>query len=172
MTWIDVADSAIKIGLGALIAGIFAIVVAIVSHHHQLVLSREERLRATLQEISKELETTLSNLFSQGMNDARYADNQLIAGYDEEDWWRRFDKYQSSVDDAIATINILDGRLRLFDCDTSADLLVGISDCLMELPDKIGPMGERKNTTLDQVLRDAFKEINNKKALFYKETRK
>ena len=64
MNWVDVTDTAVKIGLGALIAGIFAVISVIVSHRHQLSLSREERLRKALEEISKDLETTLASLFT------------------------------------------------------------------------------------------------------------
>lgn len=174
MTWIDVADSAIKIGLGALIGGFFAIIAAIVNHRQQVNLSHEERLRTTLEEISKELESTLSALFSQGIDDARYVEDKLGLGYDEGKWWKRIEKYEASVDDAIAAFNILDGRLRLFACDTSANLLASISDSLMELPNLISPLPKKeiRNTTMDAVIRDAFKKINDKKALFYKELNK
>lgn len=172
MTWIDVADTATKIGLGALIAGIFALIAAIVNHRHQLILSRDERLRVTLEEISKELEAVLSKLFLQGMHDARNAEDQLGVGYDEEIWWKKFLKYQAKVDDAIAIIHVLNGRLRLFACEASANLLDSISDLLVELPDKIGPMKEYGNASLDTVLSNAFKEISEKKALFYKELNK
>ena len=56
----------------------------------------------------------------------------------------------------------------MYACDTSADKLTDISNILLALPDRIGPMADLK-PTLDANLRTAFKEIGEKKVAFYKE---
>lgn len=177
LTWVSVADTAIKIGLGAAIAGFFAVVSLIVGHRQRLVQSREGRLWDALEGISGELESSLSRVFLKGLDDAKYAEDQLGDGYDEEEWWERVTRYEADMDDAIATLSVLEGRLRLYGCHSSADALTQISEALLGLPRKISPMtavepDAGRGPFLDVALRAAFAEIGAKKEAFYRELSK
>ena len=52
ITWIEVASDAVKIGLGAFIAGFFAILASRISHNHKLTEEYSRRKRDKLEGIS------------------------------------------------------------------------------------------------------------------------
>ena len=56
MTWLEVIDSAVKIGLGALIAGVSALVLAKAQHRNTLAKDRAEREFQLLKEIAEKVE--------------------------------------------------------------------------------------------------------------------
>ncbi len=175
MNWIDVADTAIKIGLGALIAGVFSLIASKVRHNQETIVSREEHLRRVLEDVSKDLESTLSILFSKGTEEARYWEERLSIGIsidEEEEWWERNRDYQKTVDSAIASLGILDGKLRLYALESSAEKLSTLIDLLDSLPEKVSPMESCVDTTFDKKIRDIFTEIGKMKSMFYNELNK
>lgn len=54
MTWIDVASDAVKIGLGAIVGGIFALLAALTAHHHKKSEEYTRRRRDKLEQIASE----------------------------------------------------------------------------------------------------------------------
>lgn len=56
MTWLEVIDSAVKIGLGALIAGLSALALAKAQHRNTLAKDRAEREFQLLKEIAEKVE--------------------------------------------------------------------------------------------------------------------
>ncbi|CAM3602932.1 MAG: hypothetical protein ACI9ST_000738 [Psychrobacter glaciei] len=56
MTWIEVVDSAVKIGLGALIAGIIAFLLSSTQHRNELKKSKVEREFEMLKEVAEKVE--------------------------------------------------------------------------------------------------------------------
>ena len=64
MTWIDVVDSAVKIGLGALIGGIITILSINLTHRNQLIQKRDERLAKVLEDVSHQVENVCSGALS------------------------------------------------------------------------------------------------------------
>lgn len=56
MTWPDVVDTAVKIGLGGLVAGVSAYFIARRSHTHDLKKERLRRIQDGLEEVSREFE--------------------------------------------------------------------------------------------------------------------
>lgn len=56
MTWLEVIDSAVKIGLGALIAGLSALVLAKAQHRNMLAKDRAEREFQLLKETAEKIE--------------------------------------------------------------------------------------------------------------------
>lgn len=56
MTWIEVADSAVKIGLGAIIAGLSALILARTQHRNTLSKARIDREFLLLTEIAAKVE--------------------------------------------------------------------------------------------------------------------
>ncbi|WP_352309524.1 hypothetical protein [Psychrobacter sp. W2-37-MNA-CIBAN-0211] len=56
MTWIEVVDSAVKIGLGALIAGIIAFILSSTQHRNELKKSKVEREFEMLKEVAEKVE--------------------------------------------------------------------------------------------------------------------
>ena len=57
MTWIEVVDSAVKIGLGALITGIIAFVLSTTQHNNNLKKAKVEREFEMLKEVAEKVET-------------------------------------------------------------------------------------------------------------------
>ena len=56
MTWIEVADTAVKIGLGALITAIGGFIILWKTHCHEVKKERWRRTQNTLEDISREFE--------------------------------------------------------------------------------------------------------------------
>ena len=56
MTWIEVVDSAVKIGLGALIAGIIAFLLSSTQHRNELKKAKVEREFEMLKEVAEKIE--------------------------------------------------------------------------------------------------------------------
>ncbi|WP_201529500.1 hypothetical protein [Psychrobacter frigidicola] len=56
MTWIEVVDSAVKIGLGALIAGVIAFLLSSTQHRNELKKAKVEREFEMLKEVAKKVE--------------------------------------------------------------------------------------------------------------------
>ncbi|WP_182406978.1 hypothetical protein [Psychrobacter sp. GP33] len=56
MTWIEVVDSAVKIGLGALIAGVIAFLLSSTQHRNELKKSKVEREFEMLKEVAEKVE--------------------------------------------------------------------------------------------------------------------
>jgi hypothetical protein len=56
MNWIDVVDSAVKIGLGALISGITALVLTSTQHRNSLEKSKVDREFEMLKEVAEKIE--------------------------------------------------------------------------------------------------------------------
>lgn len=57
MTWIEVADSAIKIGLGALIAGFITFLLSSIQHKNELAKAKVAREFEMLKEVAENIET-------------------------------------------------------------------------------------------------------------------
>lgn len=57
MTWIEVIDSAVKIGLGALITGILAFVLSTTQHRNNLKKAKVEREFEMLKEVAEKVES-------------------------------------------------------------------------------------------------------------------
>jgi len=62
MTWIEVTDTAIKIGLGAIITAIGGCIILSKTHAHELKKEKWKRTQDTLEGISKEFETIHKHL--------------------------------------------------------------------------------------------------------------
>ena len=56
MTWIEVVDSAVKIGLGALIAGVITFLLSSTQHRNELKKSKVEREFEILKEVAEKVE--------------------------------------------------------------------------------------------------------------------
>ena len=57
MTWIEVVDSAVKIGLGALIAGVIAFLLSSTQHRNELKKAKVEREFEMLKEVAEKVES-------------------------------------------------------------------------------------------------------------------
>ena len=57
MTWIEVADSAVKIGLGALLGGVFGLMIAWVNNRSQSLKGYYERRRTLLEHILESVDS-------------------------------------------------------------------------------------------------------------------
>jgi hypothetical protein len=101
------------------------------------------------------------------MKEVRYAENKLMTAYDQDEWWKRMKRYEVKTDDVIAMLHVLDGKLRLYGCDKSAEILSEISLALLSISENIGPMSE--TDSFETELRTAYEEIGKIKVKFYKE---
>ena len=57
MTWIEVVDSAVKIGLGALIAGVIAFLLSSTQHRNELKKAKVDREFEMLKEVAEKVES-------------------------------------------------------------------------------------------------------------------
>lgn len=121
MNWIEVIDTAIKIGLGALIAGFFTLVGFILQHRHKLEENVKEEDRNSIKQTSAEFELALSGLLKKALVEAKYAEEKLSEGYDEDEWWQRIEVFEEYVDDTVIQLNLLEGRLLLAGCPLAAN---------------------------------------------------
>ena len=97
MTWIEVVDSAVKIGLGALIAGVIAFLLSSTQHRNELRKAKVEREVEMLKEVAVKVE-----IF-----------NQIALRY----WALATDwRFRGSLDNSISPTNkLLDAQSELFD---------------------------------------------------------
>jgi hypothetical protein len=167
MSWLDIVDTSIKIGLGALIAGIFALISAIVSHKHQLEKSKIETLSNAAEEISESFETTLAKIFLDGIDCAGFIIHDMnIPGDDPDAIFNALDNYEEVINKAISELYPLDGRLRLYGFSKAADILQEIIEAIPDLHWKINP--EEPGGTIEN-FRSAFQKIGSIKIRFYSE---
>ena len=97
MTWIEVVDSAVKIGLGALIAGVIAFLLSSTQHRNELKKSKVEREFEMLKAVAEKVE----NFNSITLNYWAFA----------TDWRRRL-----VLDSSLPKSNgLLDAQNKLFD---------------------------------------------------------
>ncbi|MGP5010967.1 hypothetical protein ACTXMP_08995 [Psychrobacter glacincola] len=97
MTWIEVVDSVVKIGLGALIAGVIAFLLSSTQHRNELKKAKIEREFEMLKEVAEKVE----NFNSITLNYWAFA----------TDWRRRL-----VLDSSLPKSNgLLDAQNKLFD---------------------------------------------------------
>ena len=97
MTWIEVVDSAVKIGLGALIAGVIAFLLSTTQHRNELKKVKVEREFEMLKEVAEKVE-----IFN----------HVALKFWSLSSVWRR----QLSINPSfLPSNNLLDAQTELFD---------------------------------------------------------
>jgi hypothetical protein len=118
MTLLELADTAIKIGLGALIAGTFALLSSRRQHGHELERERMKRRERVLEKVAEELELAYQGLsakyervraLANVVRDARYRPNaqDILCGIED-----------------FARVHIIEARLHLLGLRAEAEMMM------------------------------------------------
>src|SRR4051812_36581918 len=105
MTSLEVVDSAVKIGLGAVLTGIFAWLSGRSSHHNELAKERLRRRQDAIERIAEQFETA-SHAYLAASSQAML----LVIGVG--DVQKCIDAMDT--DETAAALKTIDGRLRVF----------------------------------------------------------
>lgn len=144
MTWVEVLDTAIKIGLGGLIAGIFALINSHLSTHRQREREAAARRWSALEDISAKLETVLFDVTSQYEEYMDYLKEGLRVGVGikEDDWRAAHTSISSMLREKQLQIQQLEGRLMLYFPTEITEHLHRIRQLMDNLLDISRPWGE------------------------------
>ncbi|SRR5258706_11375079 len=168
MTWIDVVDSAVKIGLGALIGGFITILSINLNHRIQLIQKRDERLAKVLEDVSHQVEDICSRALSGFVT---FGVDTFIPTLNT---WNKEKAEQAALNihdtqfERSLKFQELMGILRLYGCLSAADTLREISDKFLELTNQFSSALEKPGSSIVNVSPNP-KSIEVLKLRFYQE---
>lgn len=170
MTWIDVVDSAVKIGLGALIGGIITILSINLTHRNQLIQKRDERLAKVLEDVSHQVENVCSGALAGFLTFGYDSLIKTVESGSREQAKQAMRDIQESQFERNLKFQELMGMLRLYGCVDAAYTLGEISDKFGELTEQFSSALETQSFNIK--LEPNPKSIENLKLKFYKELNK
>ena len=117
MTWIEVTDTAVKIGLGALITATSGFVLLWKNHKHEIKKERWRRAQDTLEEISREFELVHNHLVARASTNF-YTQKSIesinkMLGNEIEDTNKQIDRILKQTRDDFLGLYTLEGKLLL-----------------------------------------------------------
>jgi hypothetical protein len=122
MTWIEVTDTAVKIGLGALIAAVSAALGARSARKHDLYRDVLKRRQDLLIEITNEFEVVHSNLVEFAGSFGR-ADNPASQPELRDAALKKISELGPKLDKSLVTLQMADGKLLLIGLPAGAGAL-------------------------------------------------
>ena len=162
MTWIEVADTAIKIGLGALITGIISYITSNRSYKNQIILNRINRYQSITEQVSIDFENSISEFLIEG-----YELINRIAKYkrddDETNYNLCMNRYYKMHETLDTHLNVLSGKLKLLSLTKSALLLETITADFLDLL-----INENEITDFELEIINIVEGVKTRKDLFYK----
>jgi hypothetical protein len=169
MTWIDIVDTAVKIGLGALIGGVFSLVSINLSHRSQLIQKRDERLAKALEDVSRQVENNCSQALSGFVIFGKEKFVPILSSGNKEKALQASLEMHESQFERDLKFQELVGILRLYGCSAAADTLQEISHVFQTLSDQFSSALETEGPK--RVIVDS-KTIEPLKLRFYQELNK
>lgn len=121
-TLIEIIDTGIKIGLGALIAGVFSIALIFATLARDTFVDRRTRRLKHIEDAIMATERHLNYLIKHAANAAWFNSNDLSAA-DAKQAKKDYDRTYSKWDDALDDLNMATSRLMLVDHEPIADIL-------------------------------------------------
>ena len=163
-TWINVADTAVKIGLGALIGGAFGVWVALLNNRSQSSRGYLEKKRIILEAVLADVESFLSatTLYWANLANAIYKRDQGHKLTDADS--KELSKLEQSLFESFKVVGTSSARLLLIG-EEPADMKLRELHDAVDAFFRIGNV-DNKKTTLDAL--DKHKElISSKRKEFY-----
>jgi len=171
MTLLEVADTAVKIGLGALVAGAFALLASRRHHIHELDRERMKRRERVLEKIAEEFELAYQAL------SAKYEKVRSLANL------VRDPRYHPNAQDCLRGVDdfprlhVIESRLLLLGLRSEAEMIMGFRHLAgefekMALPkDQSHPDPQTLNAQLEILFQQRV-AIYRRLAEFYDDPRK
>ena len=125
MEWIEVVDSAVKIGLGAAITGVTAFFISKGNRQHEFDKEYFKRRQDLLERVSENFEEIHMLFFKITIDYSGYVESYVKDLFPSQDHRDKYYSYIQQIGDRLRELHLLEGRL----------LLAGISegtDCLRE----------------------------------------
>lgn len=172
MTWIDVVDSAVKIGLGAVLGGVISILSITISHRNQLIQKRDERLAKVLEDISRQVENICARTLSDFVTFGKETFLSIISSRNKERAKQAALDMHLSQFERDLKFQELVGILRLYGCIGAADILQEISAVFGEVSEKFSLALETEGPFESIIVESNPKSIEPLKLRFYQELNK
>lgn len=126
-TWIEVVDTAVKVGLGALITGVVSVGLVFATIMKETVMDRRNRRLKRLEDVSEACERYFNYAVKLASTTAWHWANDLD-GQTSKRTKADYDKYIAAWDDALDQLNSASSRLLLLDHEPIADALRRAAD--------------------------------------------
>ena len=170
-TWIDVADNAVKIGLGVLLGGFFASLGEMFRHRRQKSSDLSDYKRDMLKDIS----VLFGDYFSV-LNNTLYAYHILLhrstqgtlEPNDEIEELDRIRTLKSQLEDQMSNLTHVYNQLLLLDAKKAAEILLSINSIRQDVLHSADQVIEADISAYDNVL-EAIEKIRLKRTGFYAE---
>ncbi|MDD8274357.1 hypothetical protein LAW15_09195 [Escherichia coli] len=165
-TMLDIVDTAVKIGLGALISGIATYRVTKLNHEKDIEKSKQNRQRELLEEISSQAEdfsTSVLKYWAYMVEHVRYVERKKDA---PEDLKERIDSAAKELFDKFSHLSSAEGKLILIGADKAQELVRDYGEYVKEFRRKAW----QGNSSLTEANLDDYRsEILLKRKSLYKE---
>ena len=150
--WTDVADSAIKIGLGALIGGGFTVWLQALKDKNTISLESYKRRKEIIEEISNEFSVFNKHLshFWAALKNAFYKNNHNTITKNDKEELKELEK---NIYNQFAEVALLSNKLHLI-AEYDADVVL---DGYVENAREFFKVANLSNTTLNDELMDKYR---------------
>jgi hypothetical protein len=167
-TMLDIVDTAVKIGLGALITGIATYGVTKLNHDKDIEKSKQNRQRELLEEISSQTEefsTSVLKYWAYMVEHVRYVERKKDA---PEDLKERIDAAAKELFDKYTHLSSAEGKLILIGADKAQELVRDYGEYVKKFRRKAW----QGNSSLSEAKLDGYRSnILSKRKSLYKELR-
>lgn len=167
-TMLDIVDTAVKIGLGALISGIATYSVTKLNHDKDIEKSKQNRKRELLEEISSQAEdfsTSVLKYWAYMVEHVRYVEREKDA---PEDLKERIDGAAKELFDKFTHLSSAEGKLILIGADTAQELVRDYGEYVKEFRRKAW----QGNSSLSEANLESYRsDILSKRKSLYEELR-
>jgi len=163
-TWIDVADSAVKIGLGALIGGTFGIWVAWLNNTIQAKKALNERRRQIIELVIESVDSACNaaSLYWSNLGNGIYKRGKGEKLTDTD--YAQLDSLQSKFFESFTVLNSSGAKLLLLD-ESDAEMQLQELRAALDAFFKIANIDNKKCTT--EALASHKDAISSKRRMFY-----
>lgn len=144
-TWIDVASDAVKIGLGGLVGGLSALLLAVFSHRFKQKEETSKRQRETLDELLKEFELIAIATTSRARSLVTYYEGGDIADEISEDLYSSIEKLvgaKLTTADALMKLHSMEAKLTVVGFEKTAKVIDEYRVLFLELEVSEDAIGE------------------------------
>ena len=167
MTWIEVVDSAVKIGLGALITGIIAFILSTTQHRNERKKARVAREFDMLKEVAEKVEAFNRTSLRYWANVTDWRAKSLLSGtYTKPD---KLIKSQNDLYDSFSELTEAESLLLLFGYEAASISLRLYGETVVDFKKKVESLDVPFNVTDSANYRESmldkraelFKILNN-----------
>jgi gas vesicle protein len=136
MTWIEVTDSALKIGLGALIAGLISLLLARAARTHELRKDQIRRRQDTIEKIAEEFERVQAQFVGLFATYSTYADHYQVPIIKDLQR-KKVVEAMNGVETALHSLHTIESKLLLLGLDSCTQIVVSYRLAVVELQNQV-----------------------------------